>query len=109
MKSRNVGMDNHAWRGGIRFNAQGYLLKYQPEHHYADVHNNVMYHRVVYESYNKCSMLPWGIVHHKDNNKRNNFPSNLEAMMNYVHDSNNMKQKRGKFIVERDSRTGRFV
>lgn len=37
-------------------------------------------HRLLYEDYHKCTLLPNAIIHHKDGNKLNNRIDNLELM-----------------------------
>lgn len=48
-----------------------------PGHHRADVNGYVFEHIVNYENYHKCCVLPRIIVHHLDEDKRNNKPENL--------------------------------
>ena len=42
-------------------------------------------HRVVYEDYHKCTLLPSTVVHHIDGNKKNNDISNLKIMSSSEH------------------------
>jgi hypothetical protein len=42
-------------------------------------------HRYIWERYNFAYLLPWGVVHHKDNNHLNNDPLNLEGMVRSKH------------------------
>ena len=81
------------WKGGIKVGTKGYILTHRPNHHFTSSMGLVLYHRIVYESYHKCSLLPWAIIHHIDGNKLNNFPSNLKVMSKKQHDSVNMKNK----------------
>src|SRR5262245_4550107 len=56
---------NHAhWNGG-RKKTGGYILTLKPEHHFANSAGYVMEHRLVYEEYNKCCLLPTTVIHHK--------------------------------------------
>ena len=42
-------------------------------------------HRLIYEDQHGVTVLPWCVVHHKDNNKLNNNPDNLIVMTNSEH------------------------
>lgn len=42
-------------------------------------------HTFFYTEYYQCCILPWGIVHHKDDNKENNMIWNLEGMTRAQH------------------------
>lgn len=44
-------------------------------------------HRLVYEIYNKCELLPWVDIHHIDGNKQNNDISNLQPLLHGKHSS----------------------
>lgn len=50
-----------------------------------DSRGYVREHVYFFERYNKCCMLPWGDVHHKDFNTENNMPWNLMGLMHYQH------------------------
>lgn len=45
---------------------------------------------LVFEQERYCCLLPWGRIHHKDNNNQNNVWYNLEGKMNYYHTSYSM-------------------
>ena len=107
------GSKNPRWRGGIR--TAKYVWVYRPEHRFARNSGYVYYHRVVYESYHRCCLLPWASIHHVDRNTMNNFPSNLQGMMKLRHDTmetTEMWQRgifRNKEATKKDPITGRFV
>jgi hypothetical protein len=61
-----------------------YILIKQVNHHFSR-HGFIFEHRYVWEKFNKAILLPWGVVHHKNEIKTDNRPENLEAMMNYQH------------------------
>src|SRR5207249_4995100 len=79
------GENNYNWSGGIGIRPDGYVWTRRPEHHFVGQNGCVLYHRIVYESYHKCSVMPWADIHHIDNNPKHNFPSNLQAMMKLDH------------------------
>jgi hypothetical protein len=51
--------------------------------------NNKKFYRrpyiIFFEQYNKCCMLKWGVVHHKDENPLNNNIENLQGMTRSQH------------------------
>lgn len=78
-------LDTHwNWKGG-RILLHGYFQIKRPEHHLADHQGYVKEHRIVYEEYHKCSLLPWSDVHHINMNTQDNSPGNLIAMMHGDH------------------------
>ncbi len=56
----------------VKEHIDGYLLEYCKGHPQADKTGYVLQHRLVYERYYKCCLLPWIEIHHKDGNKKNN-------------------------------------
>ena len=71
------------YKGGITIN-RGYKYIFKPDHHYT--HNGyVSEHRLVWEEYNKTSLLKWADVHHINENKMDNRIDNLQAMMKSKH------------------------
>jgi hypothetical protein len=52
-----------------------------PTHIHSDKHGYVAEHVYNFTEFNRCCMLKWGIVHHKDENTENNMPWNLQGMM----------------------------
>ena len=42
-------------------------------------------HRLIYEDTYKVTICPWAILHHKDGNKLNNDPNNLELLSRREH------------------------
>lgn len=74
------------WQGGKQ-NNNGYIMRKAPNHHFADANGYVREHRLVYEKYYKCCLLPWSVVHHKNETRSDNRIQNLEAV------SSNAKHK----------------
>lgn len=69
---------NPAWNGGKIVDKHGYILVKQNDHPNADRHGYVREHRLVMEQKLGRLLLPTESVHHKDGNKANNHPDNLE-------------------------------
>ena len=66
--------NNHSWKGGW-IDIKGYKR----------IGRQGKEHRLVYEQYYKCCLMPYTDVHHKDGNKLNNDISNLEALTHSQH------------------------
>lgn len=73
------GFLNAAWQGGVVIDKNGYVLVHAPQHPNARDNGKVLEHRLVMESVLGRYLEPNEVVHHKDGNKRNNDPSNLEV------------------------------
>lgn len=73
-----VGPQNPAWKGGRRVRKDGYVVVWTPE-------GERLEHRVVMEQHLGRSLRPGEIVHHRDQDKANNRPSNLEVMTQSEH------------------------
>lgn len=65
------------WRGGRRYNADGYILLYKPEHPRANRGGAVFEHIVVAEEQLGRLLEPGEIVHHLNHVKDDNRPENL--------------------------------
>lgn len=73
-------MENHPrWKGGRMIDQDGYVLVKCPEHPNRDRHNYVREHRLVMEQILGRYLDPQEVVHHKDGDKQNNHPDNLEV------------------------------
>jgi HNH endonuclease/NUMOD3 motif len=62
------------------------------DHPFFPVGGYVREHRRIYEEIHKCTLLPWGVVHHIDGDRGNNDPDNLVAMMKSHHDRVTQRQ-----------------
>lgn len=90
------------WKGGRIYNSGGYILIYKPEHHFSDNDGYIREHRLVYEQYNNCILLPWSIIHHKNHNKSDNRIENLQLFSNHyehmrLHDKYMIRNKLGQY------------
>ena len=68
------GSNNPAWKGGRRLN--NYILIYIPEHP-NNIKGYVQEHRLIMEKLIGRYLNNSEVVHHIDNNKHNNIPTNL--------------------------------
>lgn len=67
-----------AWRGGFRINKNGYREILSQDHPNKMKAGYVLEHRLVMEKMIGRYLLPKEVVHHKDGNKLNNSPENLQ-------------------------------
>jgi hypothetical protein len=75
------GSRNGSWKGGVRVDDDGYVLRWAPEHPFARESGQVLEHRLVMEKKIGRYLTKDEVVHHKDKNKANNHPDNLELFV----------------------------
>lgn len=77
-----------------RIGHHGYkLVKCPKQHsHIAEPDGFVAEHRLVWEQANNACLLSWGTVHHKNGEKLDNRPENLEGMTKNKHASLHFKK-----------------
>lgn len=90
-----TGKNNPNFKGKIRKIKKGYSGILFRDHPF-NVKGYVRFHRIVYEMYHKCCLLPWTDIHHKDGNINRNHPENLEALFHDKHSSITHKGKKYK-------------
>jgi hypothetical protein len=78
------GKNHSQWKGG-RYQHKGYWYIWKPEHHFADKKGYVLEHRLVYEQYYKCSLLPWIEIHHINEQRDDNRIENLMPVTRIEH------------------------
>jgi hypothetical protein len=95
---KNYRMEKHpSWIGGRRLNHNGYVQIRIPEHHRA-VNGYVFEHIVVAEEKIGRRLEPNEHVHHKDHNRTNNDPSNLEVIDIKEHAKLHSRPRKGKVV-----------
>lgn len=96
----NTGKKNGMWKGGRSVASNGYILiRVGVNHHLADVRGYAYEHRLVAEKKLGRKLRKGEIVHHKDGNKQNNKPKNIQvlgsiAMHQYKHRMKTSKLRR---------------
>src|SRR5262245_60887945 len=78
MSRATQGQLNPAWRGGRVIDKSGYVLIWLPGHPEANRHGQVREHRVVMAQILGRPLLRAEVVHHKNKDKQDNRPENLE-------------------------------
>lgn len=72
------GPAHKGWKGGRSIDKSGYVLIYLPDHRQANSNGYVREHRVVMEKKLGRPLLRTEVVHHRDDNRQNNDPDNLQ-------------------------------
>lgn len=89
---RQTGSNNPAWKGGRQTDKSGYILVHRPDHPDANRHGYVRAHRLVMEEKLGRRLEPGEVVHHRDGDRANNVPDNLELFpSNGVHLAETLK------------------
>jgi hypothetical protein len=90
----------------VHMDKDGYLKVWAAKHPYADGRREIRIHDMVMELILGRRLYPWEVVHHVDEVKTNNDPTNLELWSRGAHSSHHMKA-----IVIRKPRNqrGRFA
>jgi hypothetical protein len=79
VKGRGSPMEkNYFWNGGRCLDSDGYVLVKVPIHPRANKNGYVREHRLVMEQKLGRHLEPHEVVHHRDKDKQNNHPDNLE-------------------------------
>lgn len=86
-KGKCIGEKHWNYKGG-KIKQNGYSMIFKPEHPFADHHDYIREHRLIYEEHHKCCLLSYAVIHHIDGDKLNNNINNLLAFSNH---SNHMK------------------
>lgn len=100
----NRGSKNPLWKSDRKISNYGYVLIRKEDHPFNNIDGFVFEHRLVAEKYflnDKNSvwingqqyLSPDYIVHHKDHNRQNNSPDNLEIMTESEHQQLHWQEK----------------
>lgn len=81
------GKKSPSFKNGFMDLPQGYRYQLFHGHPFCNSVGYIMFHRIVYEMYHKCCLLPWADIHHRDGNVRRNHPENLQGMLSTTHKS----------------------
>jgi hypothetical protein len=80
------GEDHYNWKGGrYKDKRTGYVYLYTPNHPFKNKDNKVAEHRLVYEEYYKCCLLPFTQLHHVNKQRDDNRIENLIPTYNGIH------------------------
>lgn len=93
-------LENHPkWKGGRKIDVYGYVLVKLRNYRHCNNQGYVFEHRYIYEQYHKCCLLPWIVIHHKNEIRNDNRIENLEPM---THKEHHRLHKLGKSYVKKD-------
>lgn len=89
------GPENHNWRGGRSVASTGYvLIRVGVGHPLADVRGYAYEHRVVMTEQLGRELSPREHVHHKNGDKLDNRPENLEVLTAWQHQAEHRRKIR---------------
>ena len=86
------GENNPNWVGGEIPDSYGYILVLKHDHPFANNNGYVRKHRLVYEEYYNCILLPWVVIDHLNGIKTDNRIENLEVKTQSDHMSRHFKK-----------------
>jgi len=81
------------WKGGRVTNVRGYVLVRQPGHPDAHCNGYIYEHRLVAEAVLGRRLLPGEQVHHRNGNRSDNRPENLEIAPTQAHHQIHHRQR----------------
>lgn len=88
-----------SWKGGKRITVDGYIEVRMPKHHRARGNGYVFEHILVAEEKYGRKIYPFEHVHHKDENKQNNHPENLEVLTPEEHNKRHRRKRSGQVLT----------
>jgi len=91
------------YKNGEYIDRKGYVRIRKPDHPKVCSDGYIAKHRLVYEEYYNCCLLPWTDIHHinihnlsKEENKRDNSIENLQVIMHSEHSILTCKERWNK-------------
>lgn len=98
----NKGKNNAVWNGGVKYEDDGYVLIWVPEHPYANSQGYVREHRLVMEKHIGRYLESGEVVHHKNKNRKDNRIDNLQLL------SSNSEHAKLESVLRLRDEQGRF-
>lgn len=95
------GENNSRWKGGRHITTYGYIQINKPDYPNADSRGRVWEHRYVMEQKLGRLLEKWELIHHKNGNKMDNKPENLEIFTRSEHARLHMDEERRQWSRER--------
>lgn len=86
------GETHPSWKGGIKFNGEGYVLIWKPKHPFSHKSGYVLRSHLVAEKELGRYLYPDEITHHKNGIKDDDRPENIEVTTQSKHSSFHVKK-----------------
>ena len=88
------GSKNRYWKGGITIHPMGYVCIYMPNHPHAYSNGYVPRSRLVLEGKLGRYLMDGTVPHHRNGNKLDDTPLNLEEKFNAIHARDHVARRR---------------
>lgn len=101
---KNRAERNGQWKGGQWLHSKGYLMVLAPGHPACNCRDYAPLHRKVFFDYHGWLPGPGEHIHHFDEDKLNNEPSNLMPIENTTHGRVHLTSERARKIGQKGGR-----